>query len=70
MFRELLRKGLAEEITRLVHGEEGLQTAIRVTEGIAPGSQTKLDAVLLESLAADMPSCQLDIEQVKNVETD
>ena len=61
------QKRLAEEITRLVHGEEGLQTAIRVTEGIAPGSQTKLDSVLLESLAADMPSCQLDMEQVKHV---
>ena len=61
------QKRLAEEITRLVHGEEGLQTAIRVTEGVAPGSQTKLDSVLLESLAADMPSCQLDMEQVKNV---
>lgn len=61
------QKRLAEEITRLVHGEEGLQTAIRVTEGVAPGSQTKLDSVLLESLAADMPSCQLDMEQVKHV---
>lgn len=61
------QKRLAEEITRLVHGEEGLQTAIRVTEGIAPGSQTKLDASLLESLAADMPSCQLRLEEVIQV---
>ena len=61
------QKRLAEEITRLVHGKEGLETAIRVTEGIAPGSQTKLDAILLESLAADMPSCELDAEQVRNV---
>lgn len=60
------QKRLADEITRLVHGEEGLQTAIRVTEGIAPGSQTKLDAALLESLAADMPSCQLEMDQVKH----
>ncbi len=60
------QKRLAEEITRLVHGEEGLQTAIRVTEGVAPGSQTKLDATILEGLAADMPSCQLALEQVVN----
>jgi len=60
------QKRLAEEITRLVHGEEGLQTAIRVTEGIAPGSRTKLDAELLESLAADMPSCQLNWDQVRH----
>ena len=61
------QKRLAEEITRLVHGEEGLQTAIRVTEGIAPGSQAKLDAPLLESLSADMPSCQLRLEEVVQV---
>lgn len=58
------QKRLAEEITRLVHGEEGLQTALRVTQGIAPGSDTKLDAAVLESLAADMPSCQLSLEQI------
>lgn len=60
------QKRLAEEVTRLVHGEEALQTAIRVTEGIAPGSQTKLDAQMLESLSADMPSCQLPLEKVLN----
>lgn len=61
------QKRLADEVTRLVHGEEGLQTAIRVTEGIAPGAQTKLDAVVLESLASDMPSCHLPLEKVLNV---
>lgn len=61
------QKRLAEEVTRLVHGEEGLKTAIRVTEGVAPGSQTKLDATVLESLAADMPSCQLLLGQVIHV---
>jgi tyrosyl-tRNA synthetase len=61
------QKRLAEEITRLVHGEEGLQTAIRVTEGIAPGTQTQLDANMLESLAFDMPSCQLPLEKVLNI---
>lgn len=60
------QKRLAEEVTRLVHGEEGLKTAIRVTEGIAPGSQTKLDANVLESIAADMPSCQLSMDKVHN----
>jgi tyrosyl-tRNA synthetase len=59
------QKRLAEEVTRLIHGEEGLKTAIRVTEGIAPGSQAKLEVEMLESLAADMPSCQLSLEQVQ-----
>ena len=62
-----VQKRLAEEVTRLVHGEEGLQTAIRVTVGIAPGSPAKLDATVLENLAADMPSCQLTLEQVIHV---
>lgn len=61
------QKKLAEEITRLVHGAEGVQTAIKVTEGIAPGSQTKLDGQMLESIAADMPNCSLSREQVLNV---
>lgn len=61
------QKRLAEEVTRLVHGQESLDTAIRVTEGIAPGSQTQLDAQILESLAADMPSQQLPLSSVVNV---
>ncbi len=60
------QKRLAEEITRMVHGEDGLKTAIKVTEGIAPGSQTKLDAEMLESLAADMPSCEMAFTNVVN----
>lgn len=61
------QKRLAEEITRLIHGEEGLQTALRVTEGAAPGSETKLDVSLLESLSADMPSCKLPKSKVIDV---
>lgn len=51
------QKRLAEEITRIVHGEEGLQTALRVTAGAAPGSATELNAEVLETLSKDMP-CQ------------
>lgn len=58
------QKRLAEEITRLVHGEEGLQTAVKVTEGIAPGANAKLDAEVLESLAQDMPSTELNLSDV------
>ena len=59
------QKRLAEEITRLVHSPEGLQAALKVTEGIAPGSQASLDANILESLATDMPCCCLSADQVK-----
>lgn len=58
------QKRLAEEVTRIVHGEEGLQIALKVTEGAAPGSQTKLDATVLESIAGDMPSHSLPVAEV------
>jgi tyrosyl-tRNA synthetase len=60
------QKRLAEEVTRLVHGEEGLKMAIKVTEGVAPGSEATLDAEVLESLASSMPSCELDEANVLN----
>lgn len=58
------QRRLAEEVTRLVHSEEGLQTALRVTESAAPGSHAKLDAESLREISADMPSCQLPLSEV------
>lgn len=60
------QKKLATEVTRIVHGEEGLQTALRVTQGVTPGTSTILNAETLESLTADMPSHTLAKEQVLN----
>lgn len=51
------QKRLAEEVTRLVHGQEGVEKALKVTQGAAPGSSTILDAEVLEALSMDMPSC-------------
>lgn len=58
------QKRLAEEVTCLVHGEQGLKTALRVTQGAAPGSETILDAEILESIANDMPSLNLSLHEV------
>lgn len=58
------QKRLAEEVTRIIHGEEGLKTALRVTSGAAPGAQTTLNAEVLESLAHDMPSQSFKKEEV------
>lgn len=49
------QKRLAEEVTRIIHGEEGLNTALRVTTAAAPGSDTALNAEVLEALSKDMP---------------
>jgi len=50
------QKRLAQEVTRLIHGEEGLAEAERVTAAAAPGAATTLDAATLEA----MPSRTLD----------
>ncbi|MFQ5729022.1 MAG: tyrosine--tRNA ligase [Waddliaceae bacterium] len=60
------QKRLAEEVTRIVHGEEALTTALRVTDAAKPGADTTLNAEILESVAADMPSCTLDTKEVVN----
>ena len=60
------QKRLAEEVTRIVHGEECLQTALEVTKAAAPGSKTALNAATLESIAGDMPSHSLRIDDIVN----
>ncbi|MBT7461872.1 MAG: tyrosine--tRNA ligase [Waddliaceae bacterium] len=58
------QKRLAEEVTRIVHGEEGVTKALRATEAAAPGAKTVLDAKTLESIAADIPSAEADAKDV------
>lgn len=60
------QRRLAIEVTRIVHGEEALQTALRVTEGIAPGSKTELNSQMFEQLAVDMPSVTLPLADVQD----
>lgn len=49
------QKRLAEELTRMIHGEEGLAMALKVTEGIAPGADAVLDVTVLQEISSDMP---------------
>lgn len=53
------QKRLAEEVTRIVHGEEGLAKALKVTAVAAPGAETVLDVESLEMIAKDMPSHEI-----------
>lgn len=50
---------LAENVTRFVHGEEGLRQALSATEALAPGSETKLSAEALEAAAGDCPTASI-----------
>lgn len=58
------QKRLAEEVTRLVHGEESLKVALEVTQAAAPGAKTQLNASILESIAEEMPSHVLKTNEV------
>lgn len=53
------QKILAEEVTRYVHGLQGLTQALNATAALAPGSTTKLDADSLEAAAGDAPSATI-----------
>ncbi|KXZ43833.1 hypothetical protein GPECTOR_79g112 [Gonium pectorale] len=53
------QRRLAEEVTRFVHGEEGLAQALKATEALKPGAATQLDAATLEEVAGDAPSATL-----------
>jgi len=52
---------LADEVTRLVHGEEALASAKRITEALFSGDVTQLSEAELEQIKLDgLPSSDLD----------
>lgn len=61
-----VQRRLAEEVTRFVHGKEGLLEALKATEALRPGAETQLDSEAIEGIAEDIPSCSLAYEQVLN----
>lgn len=61
------QKRLAEEVTRIVHGEENLRIALEVTKAAAPGADTALNALVLESIAKDMPSHSIQKQELIDV---
>lgn len=61
------QRRLAEEVTRFVHGEDGLNEAVKATDALRPGAETKLDWKTIEAIAEDVPSCSLAYDQVLNV---
>lgn len=58
------QRKLAEEVTRFVHKEEGLQTAIKVTNAVSPGSTASLDLEILKEIKSDVPSASLKVTDV------
>lgn len=58
------QKKLAEEVTRFVHGEDGLRIALKVTEAVSPGSKASLDPEVFEEIAKDMPHTLMRTQDV------
>ncbi|KAI3463154.1 hypothetical protein Pfo_019817 [Paulownia fortunei] len=61
------QRRLAEEVTRFVHGEDGLNEALKATLALRPGAETKLDWKTIEAIAEDVPSFSLRQDQVLNL---
>lgn len=58
------QKKLAEELTTLLHGPEGLQAALRATEAAAPGHETELSPDVFRQMMKDLPYVQLSKSEV------
>jgi tyrosyl-tRNA synthetase len=53
------QKRLAEEVTRLVHGEDALQNAIKASKALFGGDLDGLDEATLLDIFSDVPSTEL-----------
>ena len=53
------QKRLAEELVTLLHGAEGLASALRATEAAAPGHETELSVEVFRQMMKDLPYVEL-----------
>lgn len=58
------QKRLAQELTQMIHGEEGLKTALRVTHAASPGQKGELDPAAFQQIIQDMPHIALALSEV------
>ncbi|WP_181537687.1 tyrosine--tRNA ligase [[Anoxybacillus] calidus] len=62
------QKALAEEVTKLVHGEEALRQAIKISEALFSGSISDLTADEIKQGFKDVPSFEYEGEEIALVE--
>lgn len=62
--KRIAQKKLAEEVTRLVHGEDGLKTALKATSVMFGGPMDELDTSELMAVFVDVPSVELPVSKV------
>jgi len=58
------QKILAKEVTKFIHQEKGLQTALKTTECMSFGSETALDFENLQKISKDIPNIELALNQI------
>jgi len=58
------QRKLAEEVTRFVHTQKGVDVALKATAALKPGSKTELDVETLDAIADDVPNTVLPMDQV------
>ncbi len=58
------QKKLAEELTKQIHGIEGLEKALRATQGVNPGHLGTLSLETIEQIAQDLPNVKVQKEQI------
>ncbi|MGD2069208.1 MAG: tyrosine--tRNA ligase [Gemmatimonadota bacterium] len=61
-FRRAAQKALAEDVTRRVHGESGLERALRATDALFGGEVTGLSGDEIADIFADVPSSDVPLE--------
>lgn len=59
------QKRLAEEMTRLIHGEEGVAKAVQITETASPGADVVLNPEVLARLSQEIPSVVMSMEDIQ-----
>ena len=57
--KRVAQRRLAEVVTRMVHGDEALQNAVRASQAMFGGDLKGLDDATLEDIFSEMPSCEL-----------
>jgi tyrosyl-tRNA synthetase len=62
------QKALAEEVTKLVHGEDALRQAIKISEALFSGSISDLTADEIKQGFKDVPSFEYEGEEVSLLE--
>jgi tyrosyl-tRNA synthetase len=63
--QRIAQKRLADEVTRIVHGERGLEIAQHASSVLYGGSMENIDASTLLEIFSSVSSCDLSVDEVK-----